>query len=120
MNQIRLYIDEDASRKSFVEALRRSNIDVISTPEAHNRGFSDAEQLIWATKNNRIMYTFNVGDFCQLHTIYVTERKHHSGIIVVPRQRYSVGEQLKGLKNLIKSISSEEIKSQLIFLGTYI
>ncbi|VEP18156.1 conserved hypothetical protein [Hyella patelloides LEGE 07179] len=120
MNQIRLYIDEDASRKSFVEALRKLNIDVISTPEANNRGIADTEQLIWARKNNRIIYTFNVGDFCRLHTIYMTERKKHSGIIVVPRQRYSVGEQLKGLQNLIESISSEEIKSQLIFLGTYI
>ena len=46
--------------------------------------------------------------------------QQHSGIIVVPRQSYSVGEQLRGLQKLISSISSEEIQNKLIFLGTYI
>ena len=117
---IRLYIDEDASRKSFVEALRQRTFDVLSTPEAKNRGLSDLEQLVWARENNRAIYTFNVGDYCRLHKIYLEAEKEHSGIIVVPRQRYSVGEQVKGLNKIRASLDLKQIKNQLLFLGTYI
>ncbi len=120
MNKIRLYIDEDASRNSFVVALRNANIDTLTTFEAENLGLIDPKQLIWSTSQNRAIYTFNVKDYCQLHKMYITEGKQHSGIIAVPRQSYSVGEQLRGLQKLIASISSEEIRNQLVFLGSYI
>ncbi len=120
VNKIRLYIDEDASRNSFVLALRELNFDLVTTAEAENLGLADLEQLIWATNNHRAIYTFNVKDYCRLHKIYMSEMKQHSGIIVVPRQSYSVGEQLRGLQKLISSISSEEMQNKLIFLGTYI
>jgi hypothetical protein len=120
VNKIRLYIDEDASRKSFIFALRDLDQDLVTTSEAGNLGLVDPEQLIWATNHNRAIYTFNVQDYCRLHKIYMSEGKQHFGIIVVPRQSYSVGEQLKGLQKLISSISLEEIKNQLIFLGAYI
>ena len=120
MSKICLYIDEDASRNSFVFALRNLNFDIVTTVEAGNLGLADPEQLIWSTDRNRVIYTFNVKDYCQLHKIYMTEEKQHSGIIVAPRQSYSVGEQLKGLQNLISTTSSEEIKNKLVFIGSYI
>lgn len=120
VNKIRLYIDEDASRNSFVLALRDQNFNVLTTAEAGNLGLIDSEQLIWSTNHNRAIYTFNVKDYCQLHKMYMSEMKQQSGIIIVPRQSYSVGEQLRSLKKLISSISSEEIKNKLIFLGMYI
>lgn len=120
MNKIRLYIDEDASRKSFVEALRNAKIDTLTTSEAGNLSIPDSEQLIWASKNNRVIYTFNVKDYCRLHKKYMLEAQQHPGIIVASRQSYSIGEQLKGLQNLVASLSVEEINNQLIFLGTYI
>lgn len=120
MSEICLYIDEDASRKSFVFALRELSLDIVTTSEAGNLGLVDPQQLIWATNHNRAIYTFNVQDYCRLHKMYMREGKQHFGIIVVPRQSYSVGEQLKGLQKLSSSISLEEIKNQLIFLGAYI
>lgn len=45
MNKVRLYIDEDASRKSFITALRKANIDILTTFEAGNLGIADPEQL---------------------------------------------------------------------------
>jgi DNA-binding transcriptional MerR regulator len=120
VNKIRLYIDEDASRKSFIFALRDLGLDLVTTSEAVNLGLDDSEQLIWATNHNRAIYTFNVRDYCRLHKTYMSESKQHFGIIVVPRQSYSVGEQLRGLQKLISSMSLEEMKNQLIFLGVYI
>jgi hypothetical protein len=88
----------------------------VTTSEAENH----PEQLIWATNHNRVIYTFNVQDYCRLHKVYMSEGKQHFGIIVVPRQSYSVGEQLRGLQKLISFLSLEEMKNQLIFLGAYI
>ena len=46
VNKISLYIDEDASRNSFVLALRELDFDVVTTAEAENLGLTDPEQLI--------------------------------------------------------------------------
>ena len=120
MSEISLYIDEDASRSSLIAALRNANIDIITTSEANNLGLIDPEQLIWATENNRVIYTFNVKDYCRLHKNYMTEGKEHCGIIAAERQSYSVGEQLRGLQKIIVSMSAQEIRNQLIFIGAFI
>lgn len=120
MSQIRLYLDEDTLRKAFVQALRENGVDVLTVSDANNLGHIDEEQLIWATEQGRVIYTFNSRDFCRLHGNLLAVGGSHSGIIVAPRQSYSVGEQLRGLLNLIRSKSAEEMMNQLEFLGTYI
>jgi len=40
----------------------------------------------------------------------------HGGIIVIPRQRYSVGEKIRRLCALIDSVSAEEMRNRLEFL----
>jgi hypothetical protein len=65
---IRLYLDEDAQRTSLVRALRARQIDVLTANEAGQVGLSDADQLAFAISQNRTIFTFNRGDFVQLHT----------------------------------------------------
>lgn len=120
MSQIRLYFDEDSGNMSLVEALRNEDIDVLTTPEANRMGYSDQDQLLWATQQNRIIYSFNMGDFCRLHNIFISDGVTHVGIIVVPRQSYSIGEQLRGILRLISEQSAEVMVNQLVFLGMYI
>ncbi|PSB50064.1 hypothetical protein C7B67_15830 [filamentous cyanobacterium Phorm 6] len=120
MSQIRLYLDEDTLRKAFVQALRENGIDVVTVSDANNLGRIDEEQLIWATEQGRVIYTFNSRDFCRMHGSSLAVGNSHAGIIVAPRQSYSVGEQLRGLLNLSGSKSAEEMMNQLEFLGTYI
>lgn len=120
MSLIRLYLDEDASRAAFVKALRKNDVDVITVLDTDRLAYSDEEQLIWATQQERVIYTFNTKDFCRLHGIFIAENREHAGIIVAPRQSYSIGEQLQGVLNLIAIKSSEEMKNQLEFLGSYI
>ena len=81
MSKICLYLDEDAGKHSLVEALRNSAIDVITTSEANNLQRRDEEQLIWATEQERVIYTFNMGDFCGLHKIYMQQGMEHAGIL---------------------------------------
>ena len=50
MVQIRFYVDEDAMRSSFVNALRSSGLDIVTVAEVDLLGYSDAKQLAWATE----------------------------------------------------------------------
>ncbi|MEG4318381.1 MULTISPECIES: DUF5615 family PIN-like protein [unclassified Microcoleus] len=118
MSQIRLYLDEDILERSLVKALRSAGIDVATTAEANNLSCTDEEQLIWATAQGRVIYTLNVGDFCRLHKIYMEQGQEHSGI-VMGRQSYSIGEQLRGFLRLISTKSAEEMIAQQEFLGNY-
>ena len=114
--QIRLYIDEDAMSRALVQGLRARGIDVLTVLDCEMKGKSDPEQLAFAAALDRVLYTFNVGDYCQLHTEYAIQGKEHAGIIVVNRLRYSVGEQLKRLLNLINLKTAEEMRNNLQFL----
>ena len=62
MSQIRLYIDEDAIARDLVEAFENANIDVLTTADVNKLSFTDEEQLIWATEQSRVIYSFNVND----------------------------------------------------------
>ncbi len=119
MSQIRLYLDEDALQIALVLALKKSNINVITVADAARFSFSDEEQLIWATEQRRGVYSFNMGDFQQLHHTFLAKGMEHSGIILVPQQRYSIGEQLRGLLKLISQKSAEDMINQLVFLSAY-
>lgn len=116
MTPIRLYIDEDAMARALVNGLRARGINVMTVYEEGLSGHSDAEQLLHATETGRVIYTFNVGDFCELHKDHMETGVEHSGIIVVYRQRYLVGEQIKRLLHLITTESAESMKNDLWFL----
>lgn len=62
-----LYLDEDSSRGELIQALRQANFDVLTTSEANNLRSPDPEQLIYATQQEQVIYTYNMGDFCRLH-----------------------------------------------------
>lgn len=120
MSQIRLYLDEDMIRRALIQALRNADIDVVTTSEANNLSYTDEQQLIWATTDNRVIYSFNMRDFCRLHQYYMEQGIEHSGIIVAERQSYAVGDQLRGIVKLMAIKLAEEMSNELVFLGAYI
>ena len=81
-------------------------------------GLSDEEQLILSHTQNRVFYTFNVGDFCQLHSQFLAENRNHAGIII-STQDYSVGEQMRRILKLIADRSAESMVNELVFLSSY-
>ncbi len=115
--RIRLYIDEDAMFRALVQGLRARDVDVSTVLEASMLGQSDEAQLDWANLHDRVIYTFNVADFCRLHKEYAALGRPHAGIIVVHRRRYSVGEQIRWLCTLVKSKAAEEMRNNLEFLS---
>jgi predicted nuclease of predicted toxin-antitoxin system len=116
VSQIRLLIDEDAQHRGLAPALRARGVDVATARELGLSGAADDTILAHAVNAGRALYTFNAGDFCRLHAEFQQQSREHTGIIIVPRQRYTVGEQLRRLFQLINNRSAEDVKNQLAFL----
>jgi hypothetical protein len=118
MSEVLLYIDEDAMDRRLVESLRGRGVDLTTAGETATTGFSDEDQLILATSQGRVFYTFNVGDFCQLHGRFLAAGRDHGGI-VVSSQDYAIGDQMRRLLQLIAARSAELMVNQLVFLSAY-
>ncbi|HEX6898498.1 MAG TPA: DUF5615 family PIN-like protein [Thermoanaerobaculia bacterium] len=116
---IRLYLDEDTMERALLLALRTRGLDVESVLDADRSGYSDLEQLEYAAAHERVPYTNNVGDFHRLHWEFMDSGRSHSGILLVPQQRYSVGEQLRRVMHLASSLSAEQMKNRLEFLSSW-
>lgn len=117
--QIRLYLDEDAQQSSLLKALRERGVDVQTADEAGMRDRDDAAHLVYASTQGRVLYSFNVGDFNQLHTQYIRQNNLHAGIILAPQQKFSIGEQLRRLLRIINSKSAEQMRNTVEFLGAW-
>lgn len=102
--------------RSLVAALRARGTDVQTVTEAGLQGKGDEIQLQWAAGEKRVVYTSNASDFCRLHKAYLENGTEHAGIIVVPRQRYTVKQQIRLLFNVVKTHSAEDMRNRLLFL----
>ncbi len=102
--------------RDLVTALRSRGVDVITASDAGMLGYSDIAHLDYATSLGRVLYSFNKGDFYRLHIKYLTQGKTHAGIILASQQRYSIGEQMRQLLELIATKSVEQMQNNLEFL----
>jgi hypothetical protein len=117
--KIRLYCDEDSMRHSLVQGLRKRGVDMLTALEAGTIEEPDERQLACATSQGRAIYSFNVGDFCRLHSLWLTDQKPHAGIVLAPQQQFSVGEQIRRLVRLVGALSAEEMWNRLEFLSDW-
>jgi len=120
MSKIRLYIDEDSMDDDFVQALRSRNIDVLTVSDVAMLNKTDEEQLAWATEHKRVIFSFNIRDFCRLHSVLLGQGESHEGIVLAPQQRYGIGDLLRGVLHLINTRSAEEMVGQLEFLSDWV
>ncbi len=119
MSQVRLYLDEDAMRKSLVFGLRARNVDGLTAAEAEMINRDDQDHLAAAATSGRELYTFNVADYCILHQAWLAEKRIHAGIVAVQQQRYSAGEKLRRLMRLISTVTAEEMRNRIEFLSVW-
>jgi hypothetical protein len=103
----------------LAEALRARRVDLETADEARMRKCKDQEHLAYATAQGRVVYTYNTRHFCALHAEVLTRGQSHAGIVVCQQQRYSVGEQMRRLLNLIAAKTAEEMRDQLEFLSDW-
>ncbi|MCO6458889.1 MAG: DUF5615 family PIN-like protein [Pirellulaceae bacterium] len=116
MSAVRLYVDEDASESAVIAGLRARGVDLLTTAEAGREGTADEQQLEFATQQDRVLYTLNVRDFARLHREYLASNRSHGGIIVIPEQRYSVGEKIRAVAAVVQANTAESLKDRIEFL----
>lgn len=87
---VRFYADEHVPN-AVVKGLRLHGADVLTTAEAGMLGASDAEQLAFATRAGRVLYTQDA-DYLRLHGA----GSAHAGIAYAKQGR-PVGEVVRGL-----------------------
>jgi predicted nuclease of predicted toxin-antitoxin system len=98
---LRLLIDEDAQDKVLVKLLRETGHDLITVNEAGLTSQPDRIVFNYASKNNRIVLTFNCPDFEKLHQ----QTSTHPGIFVVyqeanPNKKMSFKQINRAIANL--------------------
>ncbi len=114
--RIKLYLDEDVPL-SFAQALLNRGVDVITTQQAENHGLSDKEQLVFASKEKRAIFTHNKKDFKMLHDKAIAGGEGHSGIVL--SDQLPVGTLLKRFMQLWFALKAEDMQNRLEFLGNW-
>ena len=116
MKKPELFIDEDACEDAVVSALRRLGIDVLTVHDVSRAGIDDDDQLRFAASVDRAIYSLNARHFARIHREFVARGEEHAGIILIPRQRYSIGEKIRRLEDLLDSTDAEALRNTLHFL----
>jgi hypothetical protein len=114
-----LYFDEDTVRHALVDALRQRGVDLLTPLDIGMNEATDDEQLEYAAAEGRALYTFNMSDFCRLHSEWLADQREHAGIIVARQRQYSVGDQMRRLLKLIATRSADEMRNRLEFLSDW-
>jgi hypothetical protein len=116
-DRIRLYLDEDAQRTDLIQALRARRIDVATVSEANLLAQPDDVHLRYATEQGRVVFTFNRGDFYQLHTAWLQNGQHHTGIII--SDQLSTHVVMRRLLRLIDAKPASEMLDWVEFLSNW-
>lgn len=116
---IRLYFDEDSMDQRLVRALRVRSLDVTTALEENMIDRADEDHLEYATSQGRVLFSFNRGDFYDLHSQYLLEGKTHAGIILANQQQYSVGELMRRILQLSAEKTPKKMENWIEFLSAW-
>lgn len=114
----RVLLDADVP-PAVAEALRRRGQDAI--PASGNPGLealADPDLLREATRQKRILVTFNVVDFIEAARGFAQRREDHAGIVLIhsrTHHRTNIGAIARALDALLKS--EEEFTNTVLYLG---
>jgi hypothetical protein len=109
--KLRLHLDADTSSVALAEALRERGHDVTRTPNEWMRlDASDDEQLLGATAQGRVIFTFNARDFLPLAKRYL----RHGGILLSSQR--PMPELFKALNRLLTETEADDWPGQVRWL----
>ena len=101
----------------LVRGLRSRGIDVVTATDVGMVCRPDEEHLRLAAAENRVLYSFNVADFHEIHTKWMAIGLSHTGIVLAQQRRYSTGEQIRRLTRVMSAFTSDEIRNREEFLS---
>ena len=114
MSRPRLHLDADTSSRALHDALLKRGHDVTWTPnDWMPLDATDENQLLRATANGRLIFTFNIGDFQALANLY----PQHAGIVLAAQRSWTLSALIAALDRILTETSSEEWTGQLRWLN---
>jgi hypothetical protein len=116
MSAVRFFTDEDVYA-DVAPALRRAGIDAVSTREAERLAETDEVQLQWSATAGRVIVSFNVGHFAELHWRWLSEGRHHAGIVV--SQQRPIGDTIRRLRRLADELDAEAMHDRFEYLSDW-
>lgn len=115
---LRLYLDENIP-PLLAQHLRRRGFDVVSAHEVEMTGTSDEEQLEYAVQNARAILSFDT-DFVPLALRWLSESKHHYGVIVSQELKaQQIGELIKLCSRFLSQISPKDAADMIFSLQQF-
>lgn len=109
MTKARLHLDADASIKALQKALRERGHDVSRSPtEWMHLDADDRTQLLGATAQGRILFTFNIPDFLALAKTY----PEHHGLLLATQNRWTLRELIDAIDRVLSETEAGEWTGQ--------
>lgn len=116
MPRPRLHLDADTSIKALHQTLEARGHDITRTPtDWMPRDASDEAQLLGATAQGRILFTFNVRDYIPL------ARRHpgHAGIVLAAQRSWDLSDLIAALDRLLSETDAGEWRGQVRWLNQW-
>jgi len=116
MPETHLHLDADASSKALHAALLERGHNVTRTPQDWMPLDADDEmQLLGATAQGRVIFTFNIRDFVALAARY----PHHGGIILAAQTSWTLSELIAALDRALSETDAEDWSGQVRWLNDW-
>lgn len=110
---IELYLDEDVD-VLVAELLARRGYSAITARDVGTLGQEDSEQLAYAVRQGRALFTHNRNDFEKLALTYFERAWPHYGIILAVRR--PPHEIVSRLIKLLNEVTADEFQNQVRYL----
>ena len=116
MTKPRLHLDADASIKTLQKVLRERGHDVTRTPtEWMPLDADDRTQMLGATAQGRILFTFNIPDFLALAKTF----PEHHGLLLATQNRWRLRELIEALDRVLRETEAGEWTGQVRWLNDW-
>lgn len=112
----RLHLDADTSIKALYQALLERDHEVTRTPnDWMPRDATDEAQVLGATAQGRVIFTFNIRDFVLL----ARRHPHHGGIILAHQRRFTLAGLIRTLDRCLTETQAEDWIGQVRWLSDW-
>lgn len=109
-NKPRLHLDADVSIKALHQVLLDRGHDVTRTPNDWMPGDAgDEEQLLGATAQGRVIFTFNIRDFVPL----AKRHPRHGGILLAHQTKFSLTDLIDTLDRCLSATEGDDWVGQV-------
>ncbi len=116
MPEVKLHLDADASRKALHRALTARGHDVTRTPNPWMPlDADDQTQLLRASAQGRVIFTFNVKEF----VILAQAHQNHRGILLAAQRSWPFADLLAAPDGFLSETDAGEMAGNVRWLNQW-